>query len=68
MSIEIVINGKPVTLTGVLLVEEMLEKLELSSSGCALAINGEIIPRGQWRDVSVNQGDEISLFQAIAGG
>lgn len=68
MNIEIVVNGKSVTLASILSVEQMLDKLELSSSGCALAINGEIVPRSQWTEVSVNQGDEISLFQAIAGG
>ncbi|MDN3679641.1 sulfur carrier protein ThiS [Vibrio tapetis subsp. quintayensis] len=68
MNIEIAVNGKSVTLTSILSVAQMLDKLELSSSGCALAINGEIVPRSQWPEVSVNQGDEISLFQAIAGG
>ncbi len=68
MSIEIVINDKSVRLVGSLSVIDMLSALALTAEGCALAINSDIVPRSQWSDVCVNQGDEISLFQAIAGG
>ncbi|VFP80819.1 sulfur carrier protein ThiS [Candidatus Erwinia haradaeae] len=36
--------------------------------GTALALNQTIIPRENWHDYQVQNGDEILLFQAIAGG
>ncbi|VFP83489.1 sulfur carrier protein ThiS [Candidatus Erwinia haradaeae] len=36
--------------------------------GTALALNHTIIPRQNWKDYQVKDGDNILLFQAIAGG
>ncbi|VFP84638.1 Sulfur carrier protein ThiS (plasmid) [Candidatus Erwinia haradaeae] len=36
--------------------------------GTALALNQTIIPRSNWKDYQVKDGDDILLFQAIAGG
>jgi len=46
----------------------LLERLERHQPGCALAINQVIIPRNDWATRQVQDGDDILLFQAIAGG
>ncbi|QSA20152.1 sulfur carrier protein ThiS, partial [Vibrio furnissii] len=43
-------------------------QLELPVQGCVFAINDQVIPRGLWHQTVLNDGDHISLFQAIAGG
>ncbi|MBJ3816372.1 sulfur carrier protein ThiS [Shimwellia pseudoproteus] len=49
-------------------VSDLLAQLDIRQSGCALAINQTIIPRGQWQQHPLHDGDQILLFQAIAGG
>ena len=36
--------------------------------GIALALNQQILPREQWEQQIVQEGDQILLFQVIAGG
>ncbi|CDV62086.1 thiamine biosynthesis protein [Salmonella enterica subsp. enterica serovar Paratyphi A] len=36
--------------------------------GAALALNQQILPREQWEQQIVQEGDQILLFQVIAGG
>ncbi|MFS7253140.1 sulfur carrier protein ThiS [Rahnella rivi] len=46
----------------------LLSELTLNPAGCALAVNQVIIPRDSWSSHLLEDGDEILLFQAIAGG
>ncbi|WP_219597044.1 sulfur carrier protein ThiS, partial [Aeromonas caviae] len=36
--------------------------------GVAVALNGSVLPRGRWAETCLNDGDELHLFTAIAGG
>ncbi|AFJ48763.1 sulfur carrier protein ThiS [Shimwellia blattae] len=49
-------------------ISQFLAQLEIRQSGCALAVNQTIIPRAQWPQHLLRDGDQILLFQAIAGG
>jgi len=46
----------------------LLDELALNTAGRALAVNQVIIPRDNWPAHWLADGDEILLFQAIAGG
>lgn len=39
-----------------------------TDSGIAAAVNGEVLSRSQWHVVLLNDGDEVELLQAVAGG
>ncbi|WP_448665336.1 sulfur carrier protein ThiS [Serratia plymuthica] len=62
------LNDQPLELAQPLSVTALLEQLELHQPGTALAINQTIIPRADWANHQVQDGDDILLFQAIAGG
>ncbi|TKF94716.1 sulfur carrier protein ThiS [Vibrio lentus] len=47
---------------------DIIQVLALPDLGCVFAINNTVVPRSQWQQTVVNEGDAISLFQAIAGG
>ncbi|EAQ52104.1 MULTISPECIES: sulfur carrier protein ThiS [Vibrio] len=47
---------------------DIIQVLALPNLGCVFAINNAVVPRSQWQQTVVNEGDAISLFQAIAGG
>lgn len=65
---KIIINQKPVEISQCISLEGVLSELNLSSQGMALALNQSIIPQTQWAQTQVGEGDEIDLFQVIAGG
>ncbi|WP_419246422.1 MULTISPECIES: sulfur carrier protein ThiS [Serratia] len=62
------LNDQPLELAQPLSVSALLEQLERHQPGTALAINQIIIPRTDWANHLVQDGDDILLFQAIAGG
>ncbi|WP_114767531.1 sulfur carrier protein ThiS [Vibrio rhodolitus] len=47
---------------------QIISLLGLPATGCVFAINNQVIPQSEWSNTTVNQGDQIALFQAIAGG
>ena len=49
-------------------ISELLAKLNQLKPGAALALNQQILPRDQWQQHIVQEGDQILLFQVIAGG
>jgi sulfur carrier protein len=65
---KITLNDQPLELEQGLSVTALLEQLDRHQPGTALAINQTIIPRADWATRQVLDGDDILLFQAIAGG
>lgn len=65
---QILFNEKPLQCPDGLLLVPLLTELGRLKPGCALAVNQTIIPRGQWDQFVLHDGDSILLFQAIAGG
>lgn len=65
---KITLNDQPLELEQALSVTALLEQLDRHQPGTALAINQTIIPRADWATRQVLDGDDILLFQAIAGG
>lgn len=53
------------TVSGLLI---QLNQLNQLKPGAALALNQQILPREQWEQQIVQEGDQILLFQVIAGG
>jgi sulfur carrier protein len=61
-------NDEPIQCVENLTLAKLLEQLRFLQPGVALAINQTIIPRERWETYLLNDGDQILLFQAIAGG
>ncbi|WP_435928219.1 sulfur carrier protein ThiS [Dryocola sp. BD613] len=61
-------NDEPMQCADNLTLAKLLENLRLLKPGVALAINQTIVPRELWDDHLLRDGDQILLFQAIAGG
>ena len=64
---QILFNDQPMQCVAELTVHELLEQLEQQQAGAALAINQQIVPREQWAQHIVQDGDQIPPFQVIAG-
>jgi sulfur carrier protein len=66
--ITVVINEQPHLVDCHSNLQQIIEQFELPSMGCVFAINNNVVPRSEWANTVLSQGDCISLFQAIAGG
>lgn len=47
---------------------DLLAAQGVHPQGVAVALNGAVLPRSRWPETRLNDGDEIHLFTAIAGG
>lgn len=64
----ITVNDEVMNIDAPLTVSELLASLERPPAGIAVAVNQTIVVRGCWSEHVVRDGDQILLFQAIAGG
>jgi sulfur carrier protein len=65
----IVVNGEPRERDGATIVELLADLgVEDRARGVAVAVNGEIVPRAQWRQLRVDAGDRVEALTAMQGG
>lgn len=64
---QILFNDQPMQCVAGLTVHELLEQLDQQQAGAALAINQQIVPREQWAQHIVQDGDQILLFRLLQG-
>ncbi|KAA1045852.1 sulfur carrier protein ThiS [Pseudocitrobacter sp. 73] len=65
---QILFNDELIPCAEGLSVSVLLTQLEQLKPGIALALNQQILPRERWEHHIVQDGDQILLFQVIAGG
>jgi sulfur carrier protein len=49
-------------------VASLVEQLSASPRGVAVAIDGEVVPRGRWGATSLPDGARVEVVAAIQGG
>ena len=47
---------------------DVVALVSTAPSGIAVALNGEVVPRGSWPDVRVADGDRVEVVTAMQGG
>ncbi|MEI6896566.1 MAG: sulfur carrier protein ThiS [Psychromonas sp.] len=62
------VNEKRIELESHSNIEQLLTLLDSPLKGSAIAVNQKIISRHQWSSYQLQENDQVSLFQAIAGG
>ncbi len=68
MTLTIRLNDKAQPLTAGQSVADLLAVQEIPPQGVAVALNGAVLSRSRWAETRLNDGDELHLFTAIAGG
>jgi thiamine biosynthesis protein ThiS len=66
--ITVTVNGKPREFDGLLSVAAFLEALDINGRQVAVALNGEVVARGDWQSVTVKDGDAVEVVRAVGGG
>ncbi len=67
---KVVLNGEHTELRDGATVEAALQTLDLvgGSRGVAVAVDAEVVPRGQWADTELHEGARVEILRAIQGG
>lgn len=66
----ILCNGDPMELDEGATVAGLLERIGVDSDarGIAVAVDGEVVPRGRWSDVALAPDARVEVVNAIQGG
>jgi sulfur carrier protein len=66
----LVINGTPHELPTEATVEHAVDATgaESSRGGLAVAVDGEVVPRGEWGRTPLQDGQRVEILQAVQGG
>ena len=67
---KVTVNGETTELTDGATVQAAVEALELPASGrgVAVAVDAEVVPRGEWETTELDDGARVEVLQAIQGG
>jgi sulfur carrier protein len=66
--INLLINGEPRQFPASLSVSRLVELLELQGKRVAIERNGEIVPRSQYPETTLADGDRLEIVVAVGGG
>ena len=64
----VIVNGEPTELAPGATVEAVLTALEVPDRGVAVAVDAEVVPRGEWREHELSDGARVEVLRAIQGG
>jgi sulfur carrier protein len=66
----IVVNGRPRELPSGTTVSALLEALDVPGGerGVAIAVDAEVVPRGEWATTTLGEGARVEVLRAIQGG
>ena len=67
---QIVLNGEAQELPDGATVESavMATGAPANGRGVAVAVDGEVVPRGEWSTTAVREGQEVEVLHAVQGG
>jgi sulfur carrier protein len=66
----VILNGREAELPDGITVADALESLRLPGGGrgVAVAVDAEVVPRGQWPATELHDGARVEVVQAVQGG
>ena len=64
----ILVNGDPSDIVPGTTVTELLRALEAPDRGVAVAVDGEVVPRGAWERTSIADDAKVEVVMAVQGG
>ena len=67
---KLIVNGKEVETAPDLSVEGLLKQYLESGKldGIAVAVNGEVVPKGSWSEQVLQADDRVEIIRAVQGG
>jgi len=65
---QIMVNGEPKTCANSVSLAQLVEKLGIEGDRVAVELNREIVPRAQWPDTELHDGDRLEIVHFVGGG
>ena len=62
------LNNKLTVLPRTMSLQDALEHLELIDKRSAAAVNGEFVPRSEYSQYVLNEGDTVDIVKPVGGG
>lgn len=62
------VNDKPVEVPDQIDVQTLLDTVEVPPNYLAVEVNGEVVPRDNYRSVAVQPNDQIEVVTLVGGG
>lgn len=66
--LSLIVNGKPATIERPVSLLDFLEQRQINPQIIAVEYNGEIIRRGAYGHVTINDGDRLEIVRMVGGG
>jgi sulfur carrier protein len=68
--VNVILNGEPRSLDEVARLSDAVAAsgAEPGGRGVAVAVDGEVVPRGEWDRFELHPGQRIEVLQAVQGG
>ncbi|MBV9843940.1 MAG: sulfur carrier protein ThiS [Kutzneria sp.] len=63
-----VVNGTERELPDGVSVAGLLDKLGMTRTGVAVALDGAVVPRGNWTTTTLRSGSVVEVLTAVGGG
>jgi sulfur carrier protein len=64
----IVINGQRHELPDDATLTDVVARLTSAARGVAVALNGSVVPRGEWHSTALAEADQVEILTAVQGG
>ena len=65
----IFLNGEPRERDGATIAELLVDLgVEARARGVAVAVDGEVVPRAEWHERRINEGERVEALSAMQGG
>ena len=64
----VVLNGRATEVRDGATIADLLALLDAPDRGVAVAIDAEVVPRGEWDGVTLSEGVRVEVVQAVQGG
>lgn len=65
---KIYINQKEIEVQDNISVKELLDMQQIAIEGTAIAINNKLVPKNEWNDRILTDGNKITIIRATFGG
>ncbi len=64
----LLINGKEQTFDDALNLAQLIEQLGMKGDRVAVELNRDIVPRAQWPETKLSDGDKLEIVHFVGGG
>ena len=65
---KVLVNNKETELTQGNTIADLAQQLELPQQGVAIAVHNRMVPRAEWNEKTLQEGDNLVIIKAACGG